>query len=324
MNSKMKHFRAYPWGLQLLLFGCMFVFMWSLSSILLISLLPKFSAYSLIQIEGISEQSPAKLINTALIVQGVLSLIIFLVSSLAFAFLTHPRPATYLGLRKPGRPIQLLLVIGLMLGAIPILELFESLVSHINFGPKVKASQEANDHMMGAFLTMPDFTSFIRTFLIMAIFPAVGEELFFRGLLLRLAKRKFVTMYFPIFFTSVIFAYFHSNIYGFISIFLAGVLLSSIYYLTGSLWCSMLAHLVFNGSQVVLSYVGKNNAGVKAFMESNTVPVYLILTGAFLFALSLFLLWKNSTPLPDDWTNDFTPEENHENKPDIMQNETQY
>ncbi len=324
MNSKMKHFRAYPWGLQLLLFASMFIFMWSLSSILLISLLPKFSTFSLTQIESITEQSPAKLINTAIIVQGGLSLIIFLVSSLVFAFFTHPRPAEYLGLRKPGKPVQWLLVIGLMLGAIPILELFESLISHINFGPKVKANQEANDHLMSAFLTMPDFATFLKTFLIMAIFPALGEELFFRGLFLRLAKRKFVTMYFPIFFTSVIFAYFHSNIYGFISIFLAGVLLSSIYYLTSSLWCSILAHLVFNGSQVVLSYLGKNNAAVKAFMDNNTVPVYLILSGAFLFSLSLFLLWKNKTPLPDNWTDDFSSDEKPESKFDIMQDKTQY
>jgi hypothetical protein len=194
-----------------------------------------------------------------------------------------------------------------MLGAIPLLEMLEYYVGLINFGPKVKASQDANDHMMGAFLTMPDFASFLETFVIMAIIPAFGEEFFFRGVMLRLAKKKFVTMGFPVFFTSVIFAYCHSNVYGFLSILSAGALLASIYYLTGSLWCSILAHLVFNGTQVILSYLGKNNSSVKAFEENNSVPVYLVIGGAVVFSYSLYLLIKNRTPLPADWTDDLPP-----------------
>jgi membrane protease YdiL (CAAX protease family) len=271
--------------------------------------LSKFTAFSLPQIEAIDEHSPASLVMASLMVQGIASLFIFSVSAFLFAYLTHPKPLAYLGLRAPGKKIQLLLVIGVMLGAMPIVQQLEGWISHIDFGTKVKASQAVSDNMMSAFLNMPDFTAFIRAFVIMAIIPAVGEEMFFRGILLRFTKKKSRNMIMPILFTALVFSYSHANIYGYLSIFLAGVLLAVIYNLTGSLWCSILAHLFFNGLQIILSYASNTNATIKAFMTTNTIPAYLVIGGAVLFTISFYFLLKNKTPLPPNWTDDFTPEE---------------
>jgi membrane protease YdiL (CAAX protease family) len=303
----MKYFRSYPLFLQLLLFAAMVLPMSGFGSLMIYLLLPKFTSFTLLQIVGITEQSPIALINTAILVQGILSIFSFLIPAWLFSYLAHPQPAEYIGLRLPGRKIQWVLVILVMLGAIPVLELIESLISQINFGAKIKASQAANDHMTAAFLTMPTFYSFLRAFVVMAIIPAFGEELFFRGVLLRFAKKKARTMEFPIFLTAFVFAFFHSNIYGFLSIFLAGVLLAVIYYLTGSLWCSILAHLFFNGSQVILAYLGNYNAGFKTYIENSTLPIYIIIAGAIIFGISFYLLLKNKTPLPGNWTDDFPP-----------------
>jgi membrane protease YdiL (CAAX protease family) len=173
----------------------------------------------------------------------------------------------------------------------------------------VKAAQEASDNMFNAFLNIQSFASFIKVFFIMAVVPAVGEEMFFRGVLMRFARQRSRTMVFPIIFTAVVFAYSHTNIYGYLSIFSAGVLLAVIYNLTGSIWCSILGHLSFNGMQVTLSYLGNHSPSIKAFMASNTVPIYLIIGGAVVFGLSFYLLLKNKTPLPDNWSDNFIPGE---------------
>jgi hypothetical protein len=276
-------------------------------------LLPKLTIYNLLQIDAIDEHSPSSLVNVAIIVQGILSLFIFLTSALLFAYQTHPKPAAYLGLRAPGKKIQLLLVVLVMLGAMPVLQQLDGWVSHINFGAKIRESQAVNDNMMNAFLNMPDFASFVRAFVIMAIIPGVGEEMFFRGVLLRLSRKKSPNMIFPILFTATIFACSHTNIYGFLSIFLAGILLAVIYNITGSLWCSILAHLFFNGLQVVLSYMSNTNSAIKNFMSNNSVPFYLVAGGAVLFGVSFYFLLKNKTPLPPNWADDFTPEELSQN-----------
>ena len=204
-----------------------------------------------------------------------------------------------------------------MLGAMPVLDKIQESVSYINFGSygkQVKAAQEVSDNMTNAFLTMNSFGSFVKVFCIMAIVPALGEELFFRGVLMRFARQRSLNMVFPILFTAAVFSFTHSNIYGYLSIFLAGVLLAVIYNLTGSIWCSILAHLSFNGMQVILSYMGNHNAGVKTFMASSSVPVYLVLGGAVVFGLSFYLLLKNKTPLPANWSDNFTIEELSQNE----------
>jgi len=304
----MKYFRSYPWGLQLLLFFLMIFTIGMLGLSIVYAYLAKFTVFNYEQlVAGIDEHSPVALINTSLVVQAILSMSIFLVPALIFSYLAHPEPGKYLGLRAPGEKIQFLLVILLMLGAMPVLQMIEGLMGQINFGAKLKAEQAANDNMMNAFLTIPTFAAFLKAFLVMAIIPALGEEMFFRGILLRFARKKTRTMVIPILFVAAFFAYVHTNIYGAVSIFLAGVLLAVIYNLTGSLWCSILAHLFFNGFQVVIAYAGNNSPAVKAFLASNDIPIYFVVGGAITFGISFYLLLKNKTPLPPNWTDDFPP-----------------
>lgn len=314
----MKYFRVYPWGLQLLLFFLMILTMVGAGSFMILMLLPKLSGYNFTQIEGLNEHSPLSLIRTSLIVQGAGSLFIFLIPAWLFAYLTHPQPAKYVGLKAPGKTIQLLLVLLVMLGAMPVLQMIEGLISHIDFGVKVKAEQAANDSMMNAFLTMSSFSDFVWVFVVLAIIPAVGEEMFFRGVLMRFARKRTRTMVLPILFTAIVFAYSHTNIYGYLSIFLAGVLLAIIYNLTGSLWCSIIAHLFFNGLQVILTYMSNSNAAIKGFLENGSMPYYFVILGAIVFCISFYLLLKNKTPLPDNWTDDFPPEEPEESEWDFM------
>jgi len=310
----MKYFRSYPWGLQLFLFLVMVFTMLSCAGVIITSVFTKMTGFTLLQLEGVGPNSPQALINTGIWMQGLTSIFIFTLPALLFAYLSTPRPGAYLGFRAPGKTIQFALVIFIMLGATPILMTLEGLISHINFGPKIKAEQEASDNIYNAFLNMPTFASFIKVFCIMAIIPAIGEELFFRGVLMRFAKQRSRNMVFPILFTAAVFSYSHSNIYGYLSIFIAGILLAVIYNLTGSIWCSILAHLSFNGMQVILSYMGNHNAVVKTFMASSSVPIYLVLCGAVVFGISFYLLLKNKTPLPANWSDNFTIEELSQNE----------
>jgi membrane protease YdiL (CAAX protease family) len=302
----MKYFREYSFlgqvALLLLITGSLMV----LGGVLMITIL-KFTPYKLLDIERITEASSAGLISVALLMQGIGNAFVFLVPALLFGYLAHPKPAAYLGLRRPGRSVQWLLVVCMMLGAIPLLEGIGSLVSKINFGAGVKASQEAYEHMFKAFLTTPDLPSFVRTFVVLAICPALGEELFFRGILLRFAQKLVPGRAFAMFTSSVIFALIHSNVYGFLSIFIAGMLLAYIYYTTGSIWCSMLGHLVFNGTQILLVYLGSNNSWLGRAVAGDMVSPGLIVGGAVLFGTCFYLLQKNRTPLPENWSNDFTP-----------------
>jgi membrane protease YdiL (CAAX protease family) len=297
----MKYFREYPWGMQALLFVLMVFTMMSAASVIILSLLPKLTGFTLMQVSNVTEHSSPALIDAALGVQGFGSILAYLAPAWVFAYLAHPQPKQYLGLRAPGKSIQLLLVVLVMLGAMPVLGFIADMIGKIDFGADIKAKQEANDRIMEAFLKVPSFTAFLKAVTVMAVIPAIAEELFFRGILMRIARQRTRNMVVPIVFTAAIFSLSHSNIYGYLSIFLAGVLLAVIYNLTGSLWCAILAHFTFNGMQIFLSYVTGGGADV----ADKNVPITFVIAGALVFAGSFYLLLKNKTPLPETWANDF-------------------
>ena len=302
----MRYFRTYPWALQLLLFVLMIFTLASLGQLCLQVLLPKVYGVQLSSVLQVNEHSAPEMIHVALLAQGILSVMLFMVPSLLFANFAHPKPKQYLGLTAPKRPVHMVLSVMLIVTAMPLLMQLEWGMSQINFGPDVKAKQAAAEAVQKAFLTMPTFADFLRTFIVMAIIPAIGEELFFRGMLMRFARQKARNMVMPIVFTAVIFAFSHSNYYGMPSILLAGALLAVIYYLTGSIWNGILAHLVFNGSQVLLTYLHVVSD------SSNGLHVGVILGDGLLFGWTLQMLWQRRTPLADNWYQDFDPPKNAE------------
>lgn len=306
-----RYWRSYPWWMQLFLFGLMVFIFVSLSQIVAFVLIPRITGVSLAELAEMVEKKsfPLPIIKSALILQVISAIGLFLLPALLFANLAHPRPARYLGLVKPGKAVQPVLAIVTMVAATPVFLFIASLVHMIGLGAGADAMQQRNDDMVKVFLNASTQIGYLKILLVMAILPAVSEEIFFRGIFLRFAKKRSPGMVVPIAISAMAFALAHATPYSFLAIFFAGVLLAVIYYLTGSLWCSMLAHMFYNGFQVSLEYFGKDNTYLKSMMESNAVPIPIVLIGAAISATSLYLLWKSRTPLPYDWADDYTKEE---------------
>lgn len=304
-----RYWRSYPWFFQLLQFIILIMVLAAFFLLAVAPFLLHVLHVSADQILGISEQSPRNVINAVLIVQFFTATGIFLLPALLFAYFTHPKPAKYLGLVKPGKAIHWILAPVVIVSATPLFLLLAEWISHIDFGTSVKQAQEANDKAFKALLTMHTPLQFVATFFVLAILPGISEELFFRGLLMRFAAKRSTTVVFPLVVSAVLFTMMHSNIYGMLSIFSAGLLLGGIYYLTGSLWCSMVAHACYNGSQVILTYFAGNSPELKAIEENNSVPMSWVTIGTVVCAISFYFLWQSRTPLAKNWSADYTSEE---------------
>ncbi len=299
------YWRNYPWALQVALFMLMVFIMTSLSTVIILWLVPVITGVPFEQMAGLHEGSARKIIDAALLGQFLSSIVMFLVPSGLFAYLAHPRPAEYLGLRSPGKKIQLLIIIIIMAGFTPLILGFEGLMRTIDLGANIRASQKAHDEIFNAYLSMPSIKYLLIGVIVMGITPAVAEELVFRGVVMRFAHKRSKNIKTSIFASALLFAVIHFDAYGFFPIFVSGVFLGTVYYLTGSLWCSMLAHALHNSMQVCLLYAANNNAALKTFVGGNSVPLYILAPAVVLFAGGLYLLWKNKTPLPAGWSSDF-------------------
>ncbi|MCR4650498.1 MAG: ABC transporter permease [Lachnospiraceae bacterium] len=95
--------------------------------------------------------------------------------------------------------------------------------------------------------------SFLVCLLVIAVSPAIGEELLFRGYLLGSLKNKIKPVW-VILITAVIFGAYHMNIVQGIYAFVLGCILGIVIYLTGSIFCTMLMHFACNAISVCVSF----------------------------------------------------------------------
>lgn len=322
-----RYWRAYPWGMQMLLFFLTIFTLYSFGSYLVLALVPKISGVPLKDLVALSPAALPGQIRAALSAQAISHAFMFAVPGFIFAGFCHPRMREYLGLRAPGKPIHWLLVTGIMLGLVPVFLWGQAWsMQHLHFGQWAQHLQKENDDTVAAFLKLNTGSDLLFLLGTLALLPAVGEEIIFRGILLRLLHRlgmrryqllakvearlpdTQITMLSPIIFSALAFAFIHFNPHGFVFIFIAGCVLAFVYFLTGSLLCGMWAHLLYNGLQVVVIFLSQENDAAKQMAQGENLPAIYPLAGLILFASCFYLLVKKQTPLPPDWSDDFRGE----------------
>mgnify|MGYP005666298859 CR=1 FL=1 len=132
---------------------------------------------------------------------------------------------------------------------------------------------EATDLIKGL-LVMETPGELLLNLLVVAVIPALGEELLFRGLIQQLLQRAFARPHLAIWGTAIIFSAFHLQFEGFIPRMLLGAILGYLFYWTKNLWIPILAHLFFNGFQVAAQYFYGNeleNLNLESQDEANWV-----------------------------------------------------
>ena len=304
-----RDWRKLSWVLQLTLFGLVAAIASIISVFAVQYLFPKITGLSITAIQDISKESTDLQKSAFLWMQGIVSICGFMVPPLVFAYLSTPRVKSYLGIKAPKNPLHIILSITLMLGAMPILLEIAGLIKNINLGSANDAAQNKIEQITEALLDIKSAGQLVQVLLVMAVIPGIGEELFFRGVLLRFGHQRAGRMVLPIIISSLIFAAVHGTPYNLVSIAIAGALLCLVYYWSGSLVTGMIAHMVYNGSQIYLSYVAKSDESLKALTKSNHMPPAILITGTIVCAVSIFAFWKTRNTLPANWSANFTPEE---------------
>lgn len=140
-------------------------------------------------------------------------------------------------------------------------------------------------------LIMPDISSFLVNMLMLAIIPALGEELTFRGCLQKIINRWTGNYHIAIWITAIIFSSIHFQFYGFMPRMLLGALFGYLFVWSGSLWIPIIGHFLNNAAAVVTAYVYQQNGKSVDEMfnqDSTDIPVMLIATLVSVFLLRYF------------------------------------
>ncbi len=144
-----------------------------------------------------------------------------------------------------------------------------------------------------AFLKTKSTSGLMINLLIMALVPAIGEELLFRGTLQKIFINMTKSTHWGIIITAAVFSAFHFQFLGFLPRFLLGLMLGYSMIMTGSLWSSIWLHFVNNASTVLIYYFYYQKVlkiPADDFGNSDN-EVYII--GSLLLTLWLFTMLYN-------------------------------
>lgn len=288
------YLRNKPAWIQLIIFGGLTGGILFLVMTVGISLVAHSNNLSVMQIASMSPDDYAKP-ELAGVVRGLLIVQffgIFLLPSLIFAYLADPHPFDYAGLKSPDKKSFILLGILVIVAAFFTVEWLslvnQELVSNLlgkSARQWIEKGESDTDNTLRNILTMKSLGDLMESILLVGVLAAVGEELFFRGILQRLFIQIFRSAWPGIIFTAALFSAFHGQFMGFIPRMILGIILGALYWYSGSIIPAMAGHFIFNGSQLLLVYYKVSD------MDSKAVPnATITVVGITSLAVVIFLL----------------------------------
>lgn len=241
--------------------------------------------------------------------QVVGSIISFILPALFFGYYSSPKALPYIGVRRIVAPALIIASVLLLVGIQPFVGWLGEINAHARFGTMQKYFEEAEalyNHALEVFLQMKTFGDLLINLFIMALLPAIGEELFFRGSLqkslLRISKKPWLA----ILLSSAVFGLLHGTFFKLLPIFTLGILLGTVYHVTRNLWYTITIHFLNNAFAVLsVYYAGRSEILKKLSSDDISVPLYAALVSLVIaVGIIYFIKRKSDEVLPEIITNE--------------------
>ena len=127
-----------------------------------------------------------------------------------------------------------------------------------------------------------------------ALLPAIGEELLFRGIVQPNIEKGTKSPHIAIWLTALIFSFIHFQFQGFFPRLFLGAGLGYLFVWTRNLWIPIIAHLVYNGGQILLQYAHQRGVLGIDLNSVETVPFWLVGVSMIgIFGLGYYLYWSS-------------------------------
>jgi uncharacterized protein len=230
--------------------------------------------------------------------QMVISFGSFLLPGFLFVYLISAQPLTYLKAGVPPSVKMAFYTIAIMFAGSFCVDLLVKAVEWIPLETidnaliqEMLKTEETAQKAYKAFLSFETFGGFLIVFILMAVMPAIGEELVFRGLIQNIFMKSYGSEYLAIGFTAFWFALIHAQLTNFFALFFMGAILGYLYHWTKNLWVPILAHLFNNGLIVIISAMGTAGWIDYDIQSADSFPWYISLAGSIIF-IPLLLAYK--------------------------------
>lgn len=241
--------------------------------------------------------------------QIVQSFGLFIVPSLLVAKFFHSSWTFYLCLNKKPSLRNTYRVIILVIIINPFINFMGDINANMHFPPWLseveqwmRNAEDAAEKLVRVFLDVKSVWGLLFNLFMIAVLPALGEELLFRGIIQKLFTKITQNAHWGIWISAALFSALHMQFYGFIPRMLLGAMFGYLLVWSGSLWLPILAHFINNAGAVILIYLigkGSLNPKVEEFGTGTEGWHYALISLAIGVVILMVVRQQNKEILPE-------------------------
>lgn len=139
----------------------------------------------------------------------------------------------------------------------------------------MKEKEDYADHLLKEIMTPATLSGMWFNLLLIAVLPAVGEELIFRGVIQKIFHDLFRSGHLSVWVTSVLFSAIHFQFYGFLPRLILGLIFGYLFLWGRNVWLPVIAHFINNAVPTVGAY----SKGWEAINDPSVTSIWKQLTG---------------------------------------------
>lgn len=209
--------------------------------------------------------NPAENIGLLKSLQILQSICLFIIPAYFFSRMASNNFTSHFDLRGSIHPKTALIIIISIIAAIPFINLLGDLNSKMvlpeafsRIEQWMKMAEERAAEVTVFLVSGKSIFALLVNLVMIAALPAIGEELIFRGILLRILEKSTHSIHIAIWVSAFIFSAFHLQFYGFLPRFFLGIILGYLYVASGTLWLPILAHFINNAAATIFYFLFNN------------------------------------------------------------------
>ena len=223
----------------------------------------------------------------------------FVLPPLVFAYFCSYKPTAFLHFDRKINWFHVALVVFFMVLIIPGINLITSLNQQLVL-PKIfvgieawmKSSEEEMAKLTEQLLNVHTLAALVFNVFLIAVIPALGEELFFRGAVQGILRQK-MNVKVAIWITAILFSAIHMQFYGFFPRMLLGAFFGYLLFWSENLWLPIVAHVTNNGIAIIFYYLKYNGYKVQEIDTIGTDNTLWLGVMSVLFGILGFFVLKN-------------------------------
>ncbi len=240
--------------------------------------------------------------NTSRLLNTLATLMAFFAPAVVFAKIVDHKPFAYLGFNLKMSTRQAGLVVLITFAGMILSNALGMLNQEIPLSDewlkKAKALEQMYKNAMFNMARMNSVLDFILAILVIALAPAIFEEVLFRGAFQKIFIQWTKNAWIGIIITSILFSAIHFSYFGFLPRTALGMILGLIFYYTNNLWLSILQHFLNNAFIVTQLYIVQSQGKSVEEAMDETMPVWWGIVGLVLLIPLFKQLYKEKPPIP--------------------------